>query len=156
MKRIFLLLAIAAFASSTQAQSVKDEMAYIQQIWGKEKKTLVGEALKLNTEEANKFWPIYEEYQKGRNKFMETRVKNITNYADAFANMTDGAAKDIVSTGLKNGKDLNKLQEKTFKKMSKAVSPIRAAQFLQLETYIDSQISATLFDELPFMPNPKG
>lgn len=154
MKKIFFLLATVAFTFTTQAQDFKDELEYVKQIWGKEKKTLIGEALNLNTEEANKFWPIYEEYQKGRNKFMDTRMSNIKKYADSYSNMTDGAAKDIITTGLDNAKSLNKLQSKIFKKMSKAVSPMRAAQFLQIESYIDSQINANLFDALPFMPNP--
>ena len=154
MKKIFFLLATVAFAFTAQAQEYKEELDYVKQIWGKEKKELIGEALKLNTEEANKFWPIYEEYQKGRNKFTDTRMANLKKYADSYSNMTDEAAKSIISTALSNNKALNKLQGSIFKKMSKAVSPIRAAQFLQIESYLDSQISANLFDALPFMPNP--
>jgi nitric oxide reductase large subunit len=155
MKRLLFTAIFAFVCTWISAQTLKDEVAYVQQIWGKDKKALVTEVLKLNTEEGNKFWPLYDAYQAERMKIGQDRVAAIKNYADNYSNMTDDKAKEIASQLIKNNDALNKLQKSYLKKMSKDVSGIRAVQFLQLESYIDNMLKAAISDELPFMPDPK-
>jgi nitric oxide reductase large subunit len=155
MKKLLFTAIFAFVCTWISAQTLKDEVAYVQQIWGKDKKALVNEVLKLNTEEGNKFWPLYDAYQTERMKIGQERVAAIKGYADNYNNMTDDKAKDLAMQLLKNNHVLNKLQKSYLKKMSKNVSGIRAVQFLQLETYIDNMLKAAISDELPFMPDPK-
>ena len=56
---------------------------------------------------------------------------------------------------MKNNQNFDKLQAKYFKKVSKAVSPIKAVQFFQIEAYIDNQVKAALSDAIPFFPDVK-
>jgi hypothetical protein len=156
MKKILLSLFMAGFALAASAQTLKEELQYIQEIWGKEKKTLVNEAIKLNGEEANKFWPLYDEYQVERQKFGQKRLEAIKMYSDNFETMTDAKAEEITKMVLDNNLSLDKLQSKYYKKMVKAVGAIKATQFIQLEGYIDSQIKAAISDALPFFPDPKN
>ena len=156
MKKILLSLFMAGFALAGSAQTLKEELQYIQEIWGKEKKTLVNEAIKLNGEQANKFWPIYDEYQVERQKFGQKRLEAIKVYSDNFETMTDAKAEEITKMVLDNNLALDKLQAKYYKKMAKAVGAIKATQFLQLESYIDSQIKAAISDAIPFFPDPKN
>ncbi len=155
MKKIVLSLFMAGFALAASAQTLKEELQYIQDIWGKEKKTLVNEAIKLNGEEANKFWPVYDEYQVERQKFGQKRLEAIKMYSDNFETMTDAKAEEITKMVLDNNLGLDKLQAKFYKKMAKAVGAIKATQFLQLESYIDAQIKAAISDAIPFFPDPK-
>ncbi len=154
MKKISLAFTFCVLLLSAGAQSEKSEMDMIREVFGKEWKTLSGEALSLNTAEAEKFWPIWDQYRSDRKSVSDTRMGLIKNYADNYENMTDAKATELAKGVLKNESDLNKLKSKYFKKMSKAVSPIRAAQFLQLENYLDNQIKAAVSDELPFLPHP--
>jgi 5'-deoxynucleotidase YfbR-like HD superfamily hydrolase len=156
MKKILLSLFMAGFALAASAQTLKEELQYIQEIWGKEKKTLVNEAIKLNGEQANKFWPLYDEYQVERQKFGQKRLDAIKMYSDNFETMTDAKAEEITKMVLDNNLSLDKLQSKYYKKMVKAVGAIKATQFIQLEGYIDSQIKAAISDALPFFPDPKN
>jgi hypothetical protein len=155
MKKILLSLFMAGFALAASAQTLKEELQYIQEIWGKEKKTLVNEAIKLNGDETNKFWPIYDEYQVERQKFGQKRLEAIKMYSDNFETMTDAKAEEITKMVLDNNLSLDKLQSKYYKKMVKAVGAIKATQFIQLEGYIDAQIKAAISDALPFFPDPK-
>lgn len=155
MKKVFLAAVLFAMGGALQAQSVKEELAQIQEIWGRDKKAVVNEALKLSTEDAGKFWPLYDEYQAARKQIGQERVAAIQSYADNYETMTNEKATEIAKAFLKNNDQLNKLQSQYLKKISKAVSPIKAVQFLQLESYIDSQLKAAISDALPFMPDPK-
>ena len=155
MKKFLFSVLVLALGSTVNAQTVKDELAYVQQIWGKEKKAVVSEALQLKTEDAEKFWPLYEAYQTTRNKLGQDRMAAIENYSNNFETMTDAKATEIAKAVLANNKALNKLQGDYLKKISKAVSPIKAVQFLQLENYIDAQIKAVVSEALPFFPDKK-
>ncbi|HSC52983.1 MAG TPA: hypothetical protein VLC98_05170 [Phnomibacter sp.] len=155
MKKFLFSVLVLAIGSTLNAQTVKDELAQVQQIWGKEKKTVVNEALKLKTEEAEKFWPLYEAYQAVRNKLGQERLAAIESYSNNFETMTDAKATEIAKSVLANNKALNKLQTEYLKKISKSVSPIKAVQFLQLENYIDAQLKAAVSEALPFFPNKK-
>jgi hypothetical protein len=57
----------------------------------------------------------------------------------------------MVSTLMKNNTNLAKLQSKTFKKLSKSLSPAKAAQWWQLESYIDAEIRSAILGELPLL-----
>ncbi|QGW28934.1 hypothetical protein [Phnomibacter ginsenosidimutans] len=155
MKKFLFSVLVLALGSTVNAQTVKDELAYVQQIWGKEKKAVVSEALQLKTEDAEKFWPLYEAYQTTRNKLGQDRMAAIENYSNNFETMTDAKATEIAKAVLAYNKALNKLQGDYLKKISKAVSPIKAVQFLQLENYIDAQIKAVVSEALPFFPDKK-
>lgn len=154
--KLFFGLSFMAFALFSGAQDMKEDFKLIQNLWGKEKKAITSEALKLTGEEANKFWPLYEAYQVERQKIGQSNLDAVKNYADNFESMTDARAGEIAASFLSNSKELNNLQRSYLKKISKAVSPIKAVQFLQLEAYIDSHIKAALYDELPFLPHPKN
>jgi hypothetical protein len=52
---------------------------------------------------------------------------------------------------LANSAAFNKLQDKTFKKISKELSPIRAAQFFQIETFLESIVRARIAGEIPLI-----
>ena len=155
MKKLFFSLSLLLAAVVGGAQSIKDDFKLVQELWGKEKKAIMTEALKLTAEEGNKFWPLYDAYQVSRQKIAQGNLEAVTKYSDNFASMTDAKASEIAKMFLKGTKDLNKLQSQYLKKVSKAVSPTKAVQFLQLESYIDSQLKAALYDELPFLPHPK-
>jgi hypothetical protein len=155
MKKLLFALVLMAMGSTLQAQTIKDELAQIQELWGKDKKAVVNEALKLSTEDAGKFWPLYDEYQVTRKQLGQDRLAAIQMYADNYETMTNDKATEIATAFLKNNASLNKLQSQYLKKISKAVSPIKAVQFLQLESYIDSQLRAAVSDALPFMPDVK-
>jgi hypothetical protein len=155
MKKLFISLSLLLAAVVGVAQSIKDDFKLVQEVWGKEKKAIVAEALNLSTEEGNKFWPLYDAYQVTRQKIGQNNLAAVAKYSENFGSMTDAKASEIAGMFLKGTRDLNKLQSQYLKKVSKAVSPIKAVQFLQLESYIDSQLKAALYDELPFLPHPK-
>lgn len=154
MKKLFMLFAVAIFATVGFAQDMASEVDMIRSMFGKEWKGLTGEALSLSTEEADKFWPVWDQYREDRKSISNERMRLIKDYGDNYSNITNDKAKELALGTLKNDAALNKLKSKYFKKMSKAVSPLRAAQFLQLENYLDNQVKAALSDALPFIPDP--
>ncbi|MCU0388615.1 MAG: hypothetical protein MUE71_08425 [Chitinophagaceae bacterium] len=153
MKKSILIAAIAmvAFTINTRAQSFKDELDVVQTVWGKNKKQITLDFLQLSPEEAAKFGPIYDEYLEARKKVTMVRGEAMQTFAAANAQLDDATAQKLVTTLMKNNDNLAGLQSKTFKKLSKALSPVKAAQWWQLESYIDAEIRAAILGELPLL-----
>lgn len=152
MKKIVLLfIAISSFIF-TQAQiGSDDELQMIKDYLKTEKKDLVKEYMKLDEAQSAKFWPMYDEFQEKRRGLAQERLQIIKDYGAQYASMTDDQATSLVKRIFKNDKAYSKLQESYFKKFSKSISPIKAAQFLQLEEYFRTMIRAEIQDAIPFI-----
>jgi hypothetical protein len=151
MKRLILLSAFLFGALILKAQPTVDEINLIQSAYGMEKRAIVEQYMKLTEAEASAFWKVYDEYEAKRKDYGKTRVSNIVDYANNYANLTDEKASDLVKKSLENQIAITKLQESTFKKLAKVMAPKRAAQFVQLENYLETVIRLNIADDIPFI-----
>lgn len=136
---------------SSHAQSNNDEVNLIQSVYGMEKKQLVSDYMKLTETEASKFWAVYDEYETTRKELGKKRIDNIAEYAKNYESLSDTKATELVNSTLAIHIAFAKLQEKTFKKMSTVISPVRAAQFIQLEVYLENVVRSEISDEIPLI-----
>ncbi len=94
------------------------------------------------------FWPIYREYDVELSALNDERVGLIREYAKNYSAMTDEAADRIASSALVLEGKRNALKQKYYARIKTALSPLKAAKFLQVENQllmiIDLQISAAL------------
>jgi galactokinase len=148
---LLVLSILTITLTTTFAQDFKDELDVIQSVWGKNKKAMTMDFLKLSAEDAAKFTPIYDGYLEERKKVAQVRAEALETFAAKDAVLDDATAQKMVSTLMKNNSNLAKLQSKTFKKLSKALSPAKAAQWWQLESYIDAEIRSAILGELPLL-----
>lgn len=151
MKKILLIAIFGMLALTSRSQSTIDEIKLMQSSYGLDKKQLIVEMMKFSEEESAKFWPIYDKYETERMALGKSRIDNIMNYANNYDKMTDAKATELVNASLNNHAAFTKLQQKTFKEMSAAITPIRAAQFIQLEVFLENVIRQAIADEIPLI-----
>ena len=150
MKKVFFFLFTTCISYSSMAQS-NDEMAMLREMFGQEKKDIINQFLDLSSADSVKFWPLYDEYSAKRKTLGDDRISIIKDYADQYTNLTNDQAKKLGDRLFKNESDILKLQQKYYSKMSKAVSPLKATQFMQTELYLQTQLRAVIQDEIPFI-----
>jgi hypothetical protein len=153
-KLIFAASFVLFFASfslsiESNAQSNKEEVDFIQSIFGMEKKAAVARFLGLGPNDP--FWALYDEYETQRKALGAERIKAIEDYARVYGNMQDADFDKVVSNmnSLKSRND--KLINTYYKKIRKASGPKVAAQFYQIEEYILSEIRSAVLGSLPFI-----
>jgi Spy/CpxP family protein refolding chaperone len=151
MKKIILIAICFVFALATQAQSTKDEVALVQSAFGMSKQQMVKDFMKLTEAESASFWTIYDEYEAARKEIGKKRIANIEEYANNYAKLTDANADVVINKSLGIQGEFAKLQKKTYKKLSKAISPLRAAQFTMFEMYIENAIRMEILDAVPLI-----
>jgi Spy/CpxP family protein refolding chaperone len=151
MKKLFLIAACALFAMSSQAQNTTDEIQLLQSSYGMDKKQLIVETMKFTEAESAKFWPVYNNYEQERKKLGQARIDNIMNFARNNEGMTNEKAAELVNATLDNHIAFTKLQQKTYKEMSGAITPLRAAQFIQLEVFLENVIRKEISSAIPMI-----
>ncbi len=148
-KTIFLLFALCTgFVSMGQSN---DELAMLREMFGKEKKDIISQFLNFSAADSAKFWPLYDEYSAKRKTLGDDRISIIKDYADQYTNLTNEQAQKLGDRLFKNEANILKLQQQYYKKMSKAVSALKATQFMQTELYLQTQLRAVIQDEIPFI-----
>ena len=152
MKKTALSLIIGFMLSSSIAigQSIDDELALYQSIFGMEKKTLVADFISLDEEKAVIFWDIYYEYEAERKLLGKKRVELLMDYADNYQNIDADKTDELVKAIMVQRKALDKSVEKYYKQLRKSVGSTEAAQFYQIEMYILSAIRLSILDAIPF------
>jgi hypothetical protein len=151
MKKLILIFAAFIITLGLKAQSTADDIAIVQSLWGKGKRDIVKDYMKLASAEEAGFWQQYDAYEAARKDLGKERILLIEDYVKNYGTLTDPKATELVNKVVANNIAIEKLQLKTFKSMSKVVSPVKAAQFIQLERYFILAIQMSIQDELPFI-----
>ena len=150
MKKFILAVCISVYCIGASAQSTfKEEVDAIQAVFGKEKKELIASLITLTPEEAAKFWPIYDQYEVERKQIGKERMDLIVQVADAFKSMTPEKADAVAKKSMDISKRSDKLLEKYYNSMKKAVGSETALEFYQAELHMLTEVRAAFMDEIP-------
>jgi DNA-binding GntR family transcriptional regulator len=120
------------------------------------KKETINEVMKLSDAEAQKFWPIYQEYESKLNAFSDKRLKFANDFtiAQSATTFDPDQAKDLTKRWLNMQHERINLWETYAGKISRAVSPVRAAQFLQIENQIATMLDLNVQSNVPLVGQP--
>lgn len=152
MKKIALTLAfVGTLVGSAFAQSNKEDIALIQNLIGKEKKELIAGLVKVDEAQSEKFWKLYDEYEKERKSIGADRIRMLEQYASSYKTLTDEQAKSLMNSSLSSSISMDKLQKKYFKKFSGVIGSLQAAQLMQVENYIKNAIQLKVLSDVPFI-----
>jgi hypothetical protein len=135
---------------SAETDDIRASMEVLRSDFNTAKIRTFNQVMKLNGQEAEKFWPIYRRYEKELSAVGDRKLALIREFAQlqASSKLDNAAAKGLAERWLQNVQDRFDLWKKYHKEISEAVSPIRGAQFLQIENqmalFVDLNIAAAM------------
>src|SRR5688572_2476256 len=150
MKKMLILLSIC-LSTAAFAQSNKEDVDFIQSIYGKEKKTIVADFIKLEGAQKDAFWKLYDQYETERKELGKKRIALLEKYAAGYGSMDDAAISKNIKETAALGMQTDKLIATYHKKIEKAAGAKPAAQFFQIEAYFLSAIRTKIFEAIPFI-----
>ncbi|MGZ3938869.1 MAG: hypothetical protein ACXVLT_09415, partial [Flavisolibacter sp.] len=118
----------------------QDEIAVVQKEWGQNKKELVSMAMDLTATDSAKFWPLYANYEKERQKLGRERLLILTDYSDHFQSLTSPKADELMTKLFKNELAITNLQQRYYISIKNKLGAMKAAKFIQVESYINTSI----------------
>ena len=146
---VAVILMATVFGHTMNAQSNKEEVDFMQSIFGMEKKAIVTEFLAI--ESSDPFWEVYDAYETERKELGKKRIDALSDYVSKYNELNDDKYDDVVKTMISLRKSTDKLIDTYYKKVKKVSGPKVAAQFFQIEEYFLSAIRLDLMEGIPYI-----
>ena len=138
--------------SATASDEKKNMQAYVALLRSdvrKKKAEVMSAVMQLDADDAERFWPIYDDFQAELTGIYDQVGAEIKNYAAQYRTMDDAAADRIGTQVLDLEQQRNDLKRKYYERFKTSLDPIVAMRFLQVENQIERIIDLQLAAELP-------
>ncbi len=146
-----LMVAFCLVPAILLAQTAREQIELTREVIQAEKKLLVSTNMQLTEQEAQGFWPVYEEYQKALRKLNDRRVTLIEDYAEHYDSLSDTKAKSLLNGLIVYNEDKAKLQKTYLPKFEEVLLAWKLARYYQIENKLDAVINYELAKGIPLV-----
>lgn len=152
MRKLLLLLTVMlANFSFAQEMITNEEFEMIQELFGDEKRVVIQENINLNGVDADKFWKMYDEYEKQRQEIGVEKVKLLKQYSLKQGNMTEAQADEMLAQAVALRDAEDKLINNYARRLKKETNSFVSVQFYQIEHYISDGIRYAILNNIDFI-----
>jgi hypothetical protein len=145
-----VLFAQAQGTAQSSSQTDKN-IQLLRQDVRSQKKQIVAANMQLTPAEAEKFWPVYDQYTADMTKLGDTRVALIKQYAQDYNSLTDAQANDLLQKwGALDG-SVVQLRLKYVPIFEKVVSAKKTALFFQIDRRLSLIIDLQVASAIPLV-----
>jgi Spy/CpxP family protein refolding chaperone len=116
-----------------------------------QRKQIIAANMKLTDTEAEKFWPVYEQYVSELVKINGTKYALIKQYVQSGGSLTDAEAESAVKRWVDVDQSVAELRMKYIPTFRKVLSPKNTALFYQLDRRVQLMIDFQLASSLPLI-----
>ncbi|MBV8453981.1 MAG: hypothetical protein JOZ29_17165 [Deltaproteobacteria bacterium] len=116
-----------------------------------ERKQVIAANMKLTDAEAEKFWPLYEQYVNELVQINHTKYELIKQYVSSQGNLTDAQADSAVTKWIGVEESVAQLRLKYVPLFRKVLSARNTAAFYQVDRRIQLMIDLQLASALPII-----
>jgi hypothetical protein len=139
-----------AFLASAQDKPA-DNMEIVLEKIRADKKLFIAENMELTEAEAKGFWPVYERYQ-DELFLLRVRVEElIKDYAEAYENMTNDRARDLLDENMAIETLALKLRQAYLPKFREVLPEVKVVRYYQIEDKINAVLIYELARNIPLM-----
>lgn len=117
-----------------------------------DRKLLIMRETRLTPEEAEAFWPVYEEYADDLAEAGNLRVKVVTDYAANYEDLSDDMADELLKEHLEYNTKVNKIRKSYLRRFKKILPSTKVARFYQLENKLDALVNFNMAAKIPLVP----
>ncbi len=143
MKSLRIIIACLFFAALTSGVTTAQKPSRMEQL-NAQRVAFITEKLQLTPEEAQVFWPVYNEYRNKKNALEQEKIKLLRDYAAHRETLTDQETEDIADKYVRIGKKEADLMIQYHEKIKK-VLPIKKVMMLYR---VERQFQAFLLKQL--------
>lgn len=105
-----------------------------------DKKGIVAKSMDLTPDEAKKFWPLYEQFQRELAVPQGSLNRAVLDYIAAEGTLTDANAKRITEQMLTAVRDEARLHDKHYRQLIKVLPARKATRYMQIENKMQAVV----------------
>ncbi len=130
-------------------EATKADMEIVRDAIRANKKALVSANVTLTDQEAARFWPVYDRYQKELAAVNDRFAKVLTDYAASFEDLSNERALKLAKDYLAAEEERLKVRRAYLEALEKALPGRKAVRVYQIENKIDAVVRYDLATEIP-------
>jgi hypothetical protein len=109
-----------------------------------QKKQIIAENMELGDAEAEKFWPVYDQYAAELSKIYDVKIALLKDYSDNYSSMTGEQAEDYIRKRAQVEQSIMQLRLKYMPAFHKVLSGRETALFYQIDWRLGLAIEVQL------------
>src|SRR5579863_407636 len=141
----------ASSAPQSSQSSMSQDIDLLRKDIRSQKKQLIAANMPLTDAEAQKFWPVYDQYTAELVKINNDKYALIQEYAQSYGNMTDAQADNWSVRILKVDADVTALRQKYWTNFRSVLPAKKAALYEQIERRAQMLIDVQLSSQIPLL-----
>ena len=150
-----VVMTIPAFSAdpppAAQAPSQEEVIAQFRTDMMSKRADIMAKGLTLTADQAAKFWPLFEAYQKEQDVIVNEQISAVKAYADQYQELNDADALAYVKSLLGRDQKMLDLRTKWLEKFQKAVPAKIAARAIQLDRRLSNVAQIQLSQQIPLV-----
>ena len=119
-----------------------------------QRKATVGANMNLTPDEASKFWPVYDAYEKRMDSIEDRHVKELKDFAARYDKFTDADAKKKLDEVMAIQQARLDVQKEFVPQFRAVVSQVKVTRFYQIDNKIQALIQCDIAQLVPLATAP--
>jgi hypothetical protein len=116
-----------------------------------QRQAIVTEAMDLDPQQTQAFWPLYREYREAMGKVNDRTVKLLSQYLQAYPNLSDATAAQLLDESLSIEEARQQVKRQYVARLRKVLPERQVARFFQVENKLDAIVNAELAERVPLV-----
>ena len=153
-----LLVSVSVVAASRQVQqasahpvNVEEAMKAFRADLQASRADIIAKNVQLTAEQAAKFWPLFERYQKDQSAIIDAQLKGVQQYAEKFEKLDDATAMSLVKAHLERDGRMNALRQQWLGEFQKVLPGRTAARIIQIDRRISLAQQMEISSQIPLI-----
>ena len=134
---------------SNEELNIRSYIELLRKDVKKSRAEIMAMVMRLDADEAAKFWPIYKEFQTEYSLLGDRIVALVREYADRYDNMSNETADRLANQALNIERERNSLKKKFYDRVKEGLGAVTAARFLQVENQLERLVDLQVAAQLP-------
>jgi len=160
------LLVVCFVAASAQAQApaqqqastttaspatVEQTLKALREDMQSSRADIMAKNMSLTAEQAAKFWPVFNAYQKEQNAIMDDQLKGIQKYVDSYETLDDATALSLMRAHMDRDAKMNALRQKWLGEFQKVLPTKLAVRAMQIDRRLSLAAQMEIASRIPLV-----
>ena len=151
---VLVLSACGGTSSSTAADSgskVEDVIQAMRLDLQSARADILAKNMSLTADQAAKFWPVFNTYQKEQNEIIEAQLRDIKKYVESYDTLSDAGALALMQAHFTRDAKMNALRQKWLGEFQKVLPTKLAVRAMQIDRRLSLAAQTEVTSRIPLV-----
>jgi Spy/CpxP family protein refolding chaperone len=140
-----------ASTTTAPAPTVDETLKALREDMQGSRADIMAKNLTLTADQAAKFWPVFNAYQKEQNAIMDEQLRGIQKYVESYDSLDDAGALALMRAHLQRDAKMNALRQKWLGEFQKVLPTKLAVRAIQIDRRLSLAAQMQVASEIPLV-----